>query len=112
MTANEFRMLALALPGTEERAHMHHPDFRVGGKIFATLGYPRAGWAMVKLTPAQQQLYTVAHPAMFVAIAGTWGSRGATNVVLRAAGKKIVRQALTDAWRNIAPKRLADSLES
>jgi hypothetical protein len=105
MTAAEFRTLALALPDTEERSHMNHPDFRVGGKIFATLGYPRAGWAMVKLTPAQQQLYAVAHPDTFLPIKGTWGARGATNVVLRAARKTVVRQALEDAWRNTAPKR-------
>ena len=108
MTTNDFRSIALALPGVEEREHMHHPDFRVGGKIFATLGYPSAGWAMVKLTPEQQQLYTVAHPDSFVAIKGTWGARGATNVRLRAAGKKLARQALADAWRNTAPKDLLD----
>jgi len=108
MTTSEFRTLALALPEAEEREHMHHPDFRVGGKIFATLGYPSAGWAMVKLTPAQQQLYTLAHPKAFVAITGGGGARGATNVRLRAAGKRVARQALTDAWRNTAPKRLVE----
>jgi hypothetical protein len=107
VTAADFRSIALSLPEAEERAHMNHPDFRVGGKIFATLGYPSAGWAMVKLTPAQQQLYTIAHPDAFLPIKGAWGRRGATNVRLRAAGVRIARQALTDAWRNTAPKRLA-----
>ena len=106
MTTRDFRSIALAMPGVEEREHMHHPDFRVGGKIFATLGYPSAGWAMVKLTPAQQQLYTVAHPKTFVTIKGAWGARGATNIRLGAAGKKLARQALADAWRNTAPKHL------
>ena len=106
MTANDFRALALALPETEEREHMDHPDFRVGGKIFATLGYPTLEWAMVKLTPAQQQLYTVAHPEVFVAIRGAWGARGATNVRLKTAGKTLTRQALADAWRNTAPTDL------
>jgi len=106
MTTAEFRSIALSLPEAEERAHMDHPDFRVGGKIFATLGYPSAGWAMVKLTPTQQQLYTIAHPDVFLTIKGAWGRRGATNVRLRAAGARIARQALTDAWRNTAPKRL------
>jgi len=107
VTAADFRSIALSLPEAEERAHMNHPDFRVGGRIFATLGYPSAGWAMVKLTPAQQQLYTIAHPDAFLPIKGAWGRRGATNVRLRAAGVRIARQALTDAWRNTAPKRLA-----
>jgi len=106
MTSNQFRTIALSLPEAEERAHMNHPDFRVGGKIFATLGYPRAGWAMVKLTPAQQQLYTIAHPDAFLPIKGGWGQRGATNVRLRSAGTRIARHALTDAWRNTAPRRL------
>ena len=108
MTQREFRSIALALPATEEREHMNHPDFRVAGRIFATLGYPSAGWAMVALTPAQQQLYTLAHPEAFVPIKGAWGARGATNLRLRDAGKRITKQALTDAWRNRAPKRLVD----
>jgi hypothetical protein len=48
MTANDFRRLALSFPESEERSHMDHPDFRVAGKLFATLGYPERGWAMVK----------------------------------------------------------------
>jgi len=57
MTAREFRRIALSLPQASEAAHMGHPDFRVGGRIFATLGYPRSGWRMVKLTPEQQELF-------------------------------------------------------
>ena len=106
MTKDDFRKIALTLPGAIESAHMGHPDFRVGGKIFATLGYPDRGWAMVKLTPAQQELYTIAHPDAFLRIKGAWGRRGATNLRLRSAGVRIARQALTDAWRNTAPKRL------
>lgn len=58
MTVDEFRRSALSFSGAEERSHMSHPDFRVGGKIFATLGYPDKEWAMVKLTPEQQHNYT------------------------------------------------------
>ena len=54
MTADDFRQIALGLPEASESAHMDHPDFRVRGKIFATLGYPDRDWGMVKLTPAQQ----------------------------------------------------------
>ena len=78
MTAREFRAIALSLPRASEAAHMGHPDFRVAGRIFATLGYPRSGWGMVKLTPE------------------------------RAAKKSAVREALVTAWRNRAPKRLAE----
>src|SRR5947199_3289957 len=65
MTAREFRSLALSLPRASEAAHMGHPDFRVAGRIFATLGYPRSGWGMVKLTPEQQELFVRAQPAVF-----------------------------------------------
>jgi len=83
MTANDFRRLALSFPKTEERAHMHHPDFRVVGKIFATLGYPEDGWAMVKLTPLEQEMFVKAQPAVFNPCTGAWGRRGCTNVRLK-----------------------------
>jgi hypothetical protein len=106
MTANEFRRLALALPETEERAHMEHPDFRVGGKIFATLGYPENGFAMVKLTPIEQEMFIKAQPTVFKPCNGVWGRRGATNVRLKSARRPVVRRALLAAWRLTAPKHL------
>ncbi len=107
MTAQEFRAMALSLPEATEGAHMGHPDFRVGGRIFATLGYPRSGWGMVSLTPEQQELFVQAQPATFAPVKGGWGRSGATNVRLRAAKKAAVREALSIAWRNRAPKRLS-----
>ena len=106
MTAREFRRLALSLPETEERAHMEHPDFRVAGKIFATLGYPEDGWAMVKLTPIEQEMFVKAQPTVFKPCNGAWGRRGATNVRLKPARKHVIRRALLAAWRLTAPKRL------
>jgi hypothetical protein len=106
MTANDFRTLALSLPEATEQSHMDHPDFRVGGKIFATLGYPSAGWAMVKLSAGDQQLFTLADPAMFTPVKGKWGARGATIVDLKVATKTRVREALRLAWRGTAPKTL------
>jgi len=107
MTANDFRRLALSFPETEERAHMDHPDFRVGGKIFATLGYPEDGWAMVKLTPMEQEMFVKAQPTVFNPCAGVWGRRGATNVRLKSARKPTLRRALEAAWRLTAPGTLA-----
>lgn len=106
MTAAEFRRLALSLPETEERAHMDHPDFRVGGKIFATLGYPDKSWAMVKLFPDQQAKFVAADPKMFAPVKGGRGRQGGTNVLLKAASKERVREALATAWQNTAPKSL------
>ncbi len=106
MTANDFRKIVLALPETEERSHMNHPDFRVAGKIFATLGYPDEARAMVKLSPEDQHNFSKDYPEAFIPVKGTWGRRGATSVYLKAAKKEIVSRALQAAWRNIAPKRL------
>src|SRR5262245_7663776 len=107
MTPNQFRRLALNLPETIESAHMGHPDFRVAGKIFATLG-PGEAWGMVKLTPQQQKEYVRAHPKVFEPINGAWGRRGATKVILKPATKATLTPALIAAWRNTAPNDLSD----
>src|SRR5947208_16830368 len=107
VTADDFRSLALSFPEASEDARMGHPDFRVRGKIFATLG-PDEQWGMVKLTPDQQASFVRALPQMFQPVNGAWGRRGCTYVRLAAAEELTVRQALIAAWRNTAPKRLAE----
>src|SRR5436309_12423971 len=112
VTANDFRRLALSLPDAEEAAHMGHPDFRVGGKIFATLGYPDSQWGTVGLTPEQQEFFVGAEPKMFAPVKGGWGKRGATSVRLRAARTGPVREALTAAWRNRRSEEHTSELQS
>jgi hypothetical protein len=107
MTADGFRRLALSMPEASEGFHMGHPDFRVGGKIFATL-WPDGGWGMVKLTPDQQEAFVSAEPAVFAPVPGGWGRGGATRVELRAARTASLRTALAAAWRNTAPRRVAE----
>jgi hypothetical protein len=107
-TAAEFRKLALALPEVVESAHMGHPDFRVGGKIFATLDVPEQGWAMVKLSPEHQEMFIESRPDMFSPAAGAWGRGGSTLVRLKAAHKTALKSALLVAWRGTAPKRFVD----
>lgn len=102
MTPAEFRRMALSFEGAVESEHMDHPDFRVGGKIFATLGYPDKGSAMVKLTPEQQHEFNLAEPDVFVPVKGGWGRKGATTVRLKAAKRATVQKALEAAWRNAA----------
>ena len=104
MTVDQFRRIALGLPNAEERSHMGHPDFRVGGKIFATLGSPDKGHGMVKLTPEQQQSFMQDHPGIFSPAVGAWGRGGCTLVRLRAATAETVGEAMTEAWRNITRK--------
>ncbi|MCU1264816.1 MAG: hypothetical protein JWM21_1134 [Acidobacteria bacterium] len=110
MKAEKFRKLALSLPEALEQSHMDHPDFRVGGKIFATLG-PDEDWGMVKLTPNQQEPLVRSDPGIFQPASGAWGRRGATIVQLAEADESTVRQALRDAWRNTAPKRLVKQFD-
>jgi hypothetical protein len=107
MTPDDFRRLVLALEGAEESAHMGHPDFRLGGKIFATLGYPDGGWAMVRLPPEQQQLFVEAHPGLFAPVKGAWGMQGATTIQLGDAAPEVVETALRAAWlhRQAPPQR-------
>lgn len=104
MTAAEFRRMALSLPDTEERSHMNHPDFRVAGRIFATLGYPDTSRGMVKLFPDQQADWVASHPETFVPVNGAWGRQGCTHVLLQSADKEQVRTAMRAAWERAAPK--------
>jgi hypothetical protein len=107
MTAKDFRQIALSLPEAEERSHMSHPDFRVAGKIFATLGYPDKTRGMVKLSPEEQHYFSKDYPDVFIPVKGAWGRQGATSVHLKAAKKETLRKAIESAWRNTAPKRLS-----
>jgi hypothetical protein len=107
-TPDDFRRLALAFPGAEEQGHMGHPDFRVGGKIFATLGYPDSAHGMVVLLPEQQELALAAEPDAFSLAAGAWGRGGATLVSLAEVSDEWLERVLDWAWRKRAPKRLLD----
>jgi len=104
MTTDDFREMALSLPGAVESAHMNHPDFRANGKIFATLHYPDDGWAMAKLPPDQQQAFVELQPAAFVPVKGAWGRQGATNVRLKIVKEESLRAALTLAWQHASRK--------
>jgi hypothetical protein len=106
MTPDDFRKIALSFPQAIESAHMSHPDFRVRGKIFATLGYPDDKWGMVKLTPTEQSEFVETDPEVFRPVKGTWGRRGNTNVYLTAAKIGKMRKVIRVAWRNAAPKPL------
>lgn len=105
MTADEFRKIALSFPDTEERAHMNHPDFRVGGKIFASLGQPDEAWGTVALTPEEQHNYLTAAPDVFTPASGAWGRQGWTKVHLKTAKTALVKKALEAAWTSKSAKK-------
>jgi hypothetical protein len=107
-SAADFRRLALAFPGAEERAHMGHPDFRVGGKIFATLHAPEKGTGAVMLPPEQQALAMDAEPTAFSPAAGAWGRNGSTIVTLASVSDEWLERTLEWAWAKRAPAKLKD----
>ena len=107
MTANDFRKLVLSFDDTEERAHHGHPDFRVAGKIFATLGYPDQTRGMVQLTPEQQAEFLHDHPLVFSPVPGKWGQNGSTSVHLPKATKAVLKTAVEAAWKNGLKKAAA-----
>ena len=104
MTSDAFRRIACALEGAVESAHHGHPDFRVGGRVFASLGYPDAKWGMVNLTPDQQRVLVREHPGAFTPVKGKWGEQGSTNVRLDAVDEETLGEALTLAWQQAVAK--------
>jgi hypothetical protein len=105
MTNDDFRRMALEIPNAIERSHMSHPDFRIAGRIFASLGVPDKNWGMAKLTPAQQHAFIEKAPKIFKPSSGAWGRQGYTNVCLPAATSAIVRAALDAAAGNVSLKK-------
>ena len=98
-TADDFRRLALGLDGAEERSHMGAPDFRVGGRIFATLAHEAQGYGNLMLSPEVQTTFVGEAPDVFVPIAGGWGRMGMTHVRLAAADEDTLAGALRTAWK-------------
>jgi hypothetical protein len=99
MTAADFKRMALSLEGAEEGSHMGAIDFRVGGRIFATLASVAQGYGNLVLTPNEQALFVEELPEVFAPVAGGWGRMGATHVVLAKASEDLLRGALQTAWR-------------
>jgi len=106
MSAASFRRIALSMPEAVEREHMDHPDFRVGGKIFATLYRRGEEFGVVKLTPVQQARFVKAGGGVFEPVPGGWGRRGYTRVRLAGARVQELRRAIEAAWRNTAPNAI------
>src|SRR4051812_23957160 len=99
MTPDDFRRIALSYDGVEEKSHMGVPDFRVGGRIFATLASQDEGFGNLKLTPELQQLLIAESPDMFLPIKGGWGRMGMTHIRLNEASERQMADVLHTAWR-------------
>lgn len=107
MTAQDFRRLALSLPGAEEGSHMGAQDFRVGGHIFATLAAVRQGYGNLMLTAEQQAAFVTEMPELFLPIPGGWGRMGGTHLRLAAADAATLAGALRAAWQTRVDMNLA-----
>ena len=99
MTPDDFRRIALSLEGAEEGSHMGSADFRVGGRIFATLAAQAQGYGNLMLTPEVQAAFVAEAPEAFIPIAGGWGRNGATHLKLSAADEDLAYGALQTAWK-------------
>ena len=104
MTAEDFRRLALTLPGAEEGSHMGAVDFRVGGHIFATLAAVEQGYGNLMLAPEQQAGFVAEAPDVFLPVPGGWGRMGATHIRLAAADEGTLAGALRTAWKHRSEK--------
>jgi hypothetical protein len=99
MNGDDFRRIALSLEGAEESSHMGAPDFRVGGRIFATLASQSQGYGNLMLTPEQQAAFVEEAPELFLPVHGGWGRGGATHIRLATANEDVVAGALRAAWQ-------------
>jgi hypothetical protein len=99
MTPSDFTRIALSLDGAAQGSHMGAVDFRVGGRIFATLASQAQGYGNLMLKPEQQAAFCDELPGVFLPIAGGWGRMGMTHIVLAKASEDVLRGALETAWR-------------
>lgn len=99
MNTKDFRRIALSLEGAEEGSHMGAIDFRVGGRIFATLAHEKQGYGNLMLTPEQQAAFLEELPEVFLPVHGGWGRNGATHVRLAVVSEDVLEGALRTAWK-------------
>jgi hypothetical protein len=99
MNMNDFRRIALGFEGAEESSHMGQPDFRVGGRIFATLASADKGYGNLMLTLEQQAVFVEEAPEVFLPIHCGWGRMGMTHIRLAAANEDVLYGALHTAWK-------------
>ena len=99
MNVADFRRIALSMPGAEESSHMGHPDFRVEGRIFATLASAKQGYGNLMLSVEQQAAFVGEMPEIFLPIPGGWGRMGSTHIRLAEANEDVLYAALHTAWK-------------
>ena len=112
MKASDFRRIALSLEGVEEGSHLSAVDFRVGGRIFATLAHEKQGYGNLMLTPEQQVAFIEELPDVFLPVHGGWGRNGATHVRLAVVSEDVLAGALRTAWKLRIEKNVRSGKQS
>ncbi len=112
MNIKDFRRMALSMKGAEEGSHMGSVDFRVEGRIFATLAHAELGYGNLMLTPEQQAAFVAELPEVFIPVKGGWGRNGATHIALSAANEDVVAGALRVAWQRRVEKNQKSAKKS
>jgi hypothetical protein len=112
MNVRDFRRMALSMEGAEEGSHMGSVDFRVDGRIFATLAHAKLGYGNLMLAPEQQAAFVAELPEIFIPVKGGWGRMGATHIVLSTANEDVVAGALRVAWQRRVEKNQKSAKKS
>jgi hypothetical protein len=99
MTADDFRRIALSFEGAEESSHMGAADFRVEGRIFATLASVKEGYGNLMINLEQQAAFIAERPDLFLPVHGGWGRMGITHIRLALADEDTLAGALHTAWK-------------
>lgn len=110
ITIEQLRAIVLAFPETTESAHFHKVSFRVKKKIFATYN-GKNNTANLKLSEIDQDVFSAFDRTIIYPVANKWGQQGWTTVELNSVGEDLLADALTSAYCEVAPKKLAEQVD-
>ena len=105
-----FTEMALSFPEAVQAPHFDLISFRVKKKIFATI-HEKHNRVMIKLDPLDQSVFFFFYKTIIYPVPGAWGKGGATFVELSKVKKPMVKDALTLAWKRIAPSSVLKKFE-
>lgn len=98
-TAAGFCRIARSFPDVDEHEHGGQPVFTVGGRRFAGLASVAQGYGNLVLTPEIQAGLVADAPEVFLPIPGGFGRMGHTHIILAAADRDTLHDALQTAYK-------------
>ncbi len=96
---------------SRRRLAFGNADFRVNGKIFATLGLEKEGYGVLLLTPEQQAGMVEDEPDIFSPVPGGWGRKGSTRVRLAKVAPDILKGRVAHRLAQKSPKALIQAVQ-